>query len=1427
MGKVLKIAATVIGVAALVIPGVGSVIGSALISVGVGAGVATAIVTSLGIAAFASGVKSLAGAVGLGPKPPQISGAETSRLQANVDTRAARKIVFGRTAANTDVAYQEFTGTNQDTLNTIVTLASHALESIDEVWFDDKQAWTSGGGVGSAFSGYLAVTTRTEGTVANAFTITGSSSWTAGASRMVGNAYVWLRYTLSGSGSPFASSISARMTFRVRGAKLYDPRRDSTVGGSGTHRASDQATWAWVSDDVGRNPALQLLWYLLGWRIQNPVTGQWKLAVGLGLPVDRIDIPSFMAAANICDELVALAAGGAEPRYRSDGVFGESDDPSLVFENLCAAMNGVLRDNGGKLSLEILRNDLGSPVVDLGEADVIDGFTWLQTPPIDQTFNIIRGQYVDPSDASLYQPVDYPDVVLTSPDGIDRSKTFNFGMVQSASQAQRLAKTYLQRAQYPGTFTADFLASAWRCQVGSVVRLTFPALGFNNKLFRVIEHSIRTDGRCPMVLREEDASIYAWSASEAPAVTAAAPISYNPLNDPLRRGIDAAGDTALWPNVTGTGKPADFADVTSVNVAAGIAGQGDLATANRAALPFGTNLLVNTELLLTDPSYGGGVIPYGWQSGWSGNSTNLGSVTFNDRRVLLKDGSYAFARDLTGAPNGTVFDCLNSYPSGLPLARFAVPVLPGDRLIASALVGHQNCTNAVLIVGLYDENGTYVEEFAGSTVTKNIGTSAYNTLTRSDLTQSVATVTVAADGTGGGTGKRRWAVVWCRFLISGSPTNPRAVVSAPMLSKAPANQTAVPLYVPGPADRQASYGATTGSSLVSTTYGTLSDSDVKTNLGTAAAIAGQAAWATYTGYTPAQVTNPGANLLFNSGFKIGTLGWVPNAWAGPNKAAGDVGAWYMSASADNTYLYSNDVTKTPVFAGNQYTFQVYAAVNGSATGGQRPYIYIDWHKADGSYISSSSPTFLPVGAGYVTTYTTATAPALASYGRVVMVSGLMATTGGNVYTSKWKLELGGAPTPYSDETTNGALYQSGQTIDSLKPAQVGADVTGSNTAAAIAGQGDLATSNRASLPFGQNAFANSDMTSTAIGWEFVYGNNASLGGSGGRNVVGGYYGRRNVAHCMISSASAIANTTYMFGPGMKGFWSGGSTDVRRFGLPVKAGDRVYLGGKFSIHGGSTIFIRARFFNESGTLLNEQDASWNIGNGRSGGPTAAAGEPTNFAEQGAYFTVPSGAYFAMMGCYTYAAGGDTSIYIFVTEPIIARVPASQTATLTYTPGLPDKNVDATGENVAAAIIGQGTGATASSLAGLDPTAAATLASLTAGASQVATYGDTIQIRLAAGASVNFSGRVSVDGSGSSFGDITCQLQSSPSGANTFSTFASGGSGTAGPGEPRSVTASGSFTNSTGIEQVFDFRVEILRTPGGAGGAIITSRSYIAN
>jgi hypothetical protein len=458
-----------------------------------------------------------------------------------------RKIVFGNTAMATDVRYQAFTGSNQEYLEMIVCVASHEVQSIDELWLDNEKAWTSAGGAQGRYAGYLTVTARTLGTSANGIAI--NSTWTSSCT-LTGCAYLHVKCKLTGNSdkvsSPFSGGVTSRMTIRGKGAKTYDPALDSTVaGGSGSHRANDQTTWTWDANR-SRNPALQELWYELGWRING------KLAVGKGLPPARLDLASYAVAANACDESVALNGGGTEPRYRSDGVISEGDDPSAVRDNLCVTMNAVLRDAGGKLALNVIHNDLATPVTPYGKAafdedDVMGEIQWEQTPDLNQTFNIIRGQRTDPSDNALYQQVDYPEVSLASNDGIDRIETINFPFVQSNGQAQRLAKQRLQRNQYQGRLSFTGKPSFWGLNIGEVFAFTHATFGWNGKLFRCAGQKISRTGETQIVAVEENAAIYAWSNNEAAAVTPGSPTIYDPTNNPLVQGILNAAAVIVGP----------------------------------------------------------------------------------------------------------------------------------------------------------------------------------------------------------------------------------------------------------------------------------------------------------------------------------------------------------------------------------------------------------------------------------------------------------------------------------------------------------------------------------------------------------------------------------------------------------------------------------------------------------------------------------------------------------------------------------------------------------------------------------------------------------------------------------------------------------------------------------------------------------------
>ncbi|KAK0349128.1 hypothetical protein LTR94_034398, partial [Friedmanniomyces endolithicus] len=100
-------------------------------------------------------------------------------------------------------------------------------------------------------------------------------------------------------GSAFPTGeIKPLITFR--GLKVYDPRLDSTYpGGSGSHRLNNAATWTYSA-----NPILWALKWTLG--LWEGPTGKGAPQVdyqvgGIGAKLSGIDVPAFVAAANVAD----------------------------------------------------------------------------------------------------------------------------------------------------------------------------------------------------------------------------------------------------------------------------------------------------------------------------------------------------------------------------------------------------------------------------------------------------------------------------------------------------------------------------------------------------------------------------------------------------------------------------------------------------------------------------------------------------------------------------------------------------------------------------------------------------------------------------------------------------------------------------------------------------------------------------------------------------------------------------------------------------------------------------------------------------------------------------------------------------------------------------------------------------------------------
>ena len=552
MAKAIKIAGAVIVGAGLVLATGGIAAGFTLgAALGAGSGV---LGLSIGGLILAGSTIATLGSSLDRPKVPQV---QSDRLYAQLNPRELRKTVLGQTAMPVDVRHEEWEGADQEWCRWIVAHASHAIDGVEEIWFGTEMAWSATTGVTARYRGYFFVDAIVlEGSPANALAL--SNQWN-GTRHLTGCAYSAWRFKTTGNGkkaeSPFSGGPPSRITVIGRGARLYDPRRDSTVpGGNGPMRADDPSTWRFVTDDgvtIGENLPLQILRMALGGRIRNPVTGELRLATGSGVPKRRINMPSFIVAANLADEQVNRSAGGTEPRYHGACVLSEGDEPRTWYEMLCAACNARFRDTGGKLSIDIAHNDFAAAATDEGLTtdDVVGPHRWEPDASLDEIPNIVRGRYVDASAPSLYQLIDYPEVRIPSLDGVDRILPLDLGAVESVSQAQRIARQALQRKQYPRTFTAPFDIRAWKYPVGALVPFTYAPLSFDRVLFRVREQELGQNGQCLMTLSYEHPSFYAWDADDRAPVMAADPIVYDASNNPLILAIDDAAKSADWSQV--------------------------------------------------------------------------------------------------------------------------------------------------------------------------------------------------------------------------------------------------------------------------------------------------------------------------------------------------------------------------------------------------------------------------------------------------------------------------------------------------------------------------------------------------------------------------------------------------------------------------------------------------------------------------------------------------------------------------------------------------------------------------------------------------------------------------------------------------------------------------------------------------------------
>jgi hypothetical protein len=525
--------------------------GAALLA---GALVLSAVVLPAGSALipYALGMELSLASGGLSMEMGAIADALTANRGMNITTRQAaryRQVIYGIQRVGGVIVYRSTTGSTHNQFNYVIVLAGHECWAIENLYLDGRQVFfdTNSGG-NSTRNGYNFGGSAN----GNQYTGPGGQQYNFGGlvycearygDQLPGDVITGLtandpQWATSASGSPFVGGCTyvylkveyntgtfpgePEIRFTVHGRPVYDPRTNTTAYSS---------NWALIQNAALTDP-------------------------DFGIGDASVNQDQLIAAANVCDEQIALAAGGTESQYSCHWHYDTSTAPGDVLSTTSNAAAGRLSRIGGELF--IWPAYYQGPSASFGADALTAAPVWSETRSFRELFNRVTGTYIAPNypynvsgnlyDANgwyngtiqnnfpfAFQPTNYPEYAsdalhgypadewLNEDGGIVLPKEINQQCVLSVVQAQRLAKIFLLRNRLQGTGVLQMSLAAHTLQPCDTFLMTFPQQGWQDKLLEVNSVKFIMDsggqGQAPKLtlevgVNETEATAYEWSIIE-------------------------------------------------------------------------------------------------------------------------------------------------------------------------------------------------------------------------------------------------------------------------------------------------------------------------------------------------------------------------------------------------------------------------------------------------------------------------------------------------------------------------------------------------------------------------------------------------------------------------------------------------------------------------------------------------------------------------------------------------------------------------------------------------------------------------------------------------------------------------------------------------------------------------------------------------
>lgn len=445
----------------------------------------------------------------------------------NVSVRSTtenRRLIFGTARTGGAFAYYGTSNSNgvafdpnatNKYLFYVIAVAGHQVSALKDVWIDKVRVpganinYSTGVVTGTGFAGKLAIWgfTGTSSQAASSIMLVAFPSpfWTS-TMQLKGIAYVVVRMERDDNAFPNGAPQSVNVL--VDGALLYDPRLDSTNGGSGSHRYTDATTWAF-----SHNPALIARWLITGGSVTNDVATPF-VQYGLRDLNSRLDDSYTVAAANHCEEI--LTGGNSTPdgdqaRYTCDIEVSTGETRRDILGAILATCAGRAVYSHGKWQISAGVYD--SPLYSFTEADLYGDIEIQDTTPHSERYNAVAAVFRD-------QQQDY--IETTTPFRVDSSydtqdggeripKEIDLRGIRDRYRAQRLCEIEKRKSRQMRTIKLRGALNLMKVAPGDTFNMSYTRYGWSNRVFRCIDKSFdftQSVGEVVITARAEASGVY-------------------------------------------------------------------------------------------------------------------------------------------------------------------------------------------------------------------------------------------------------------------------------------------------------------------------------------------------------------------------------------------------------------------------------------------------------------------------------------------------------------------------------------------------------------------------------------------------------------------------------------------------------------------------------------------------------------------------------------------------------------------------------------------------------------------------------------------------------------------------------------------------------------------------------------------------------